>query len=74
LISFTESKDKSSQEKVTEISGKNLKIADFCYDLILDMTKSKDLKPELQHDIMVFTLILFSKIVPPASLNQELEM
>lgn len=67
-------KKTDEKKKLKSICKSKLQIVKFCYNLILTMAGANELRPESQHDLMVLSLIMFSQIVPPSSLNQELKM
>lgn len=56
------------------INSAKIKMVRFSYQLMLQMASLDNLRPESKHDLMVLSLILFSKIFPPASFEKELHL
>lgn len=66
--------DSNFKDDFLSINADKIKMVRFSYQLMLKMASMTNLRPESMHDLMVLSLILFSKIFPPANFEKELQL
>ena len=66
--------ERSAEKDILSLTKDQIWTSEFAFRLILLIASCEKLKPQIIHDLLVTSMILFSRIVSPTVLSSEIEM